>query len=100
MQVAISGFMNMCIYKLVIVFSSYRFLGRQRSGSVKVQAKQIWHFHPVYVSPFSHATMPGKHKGVGLLYHLLSLPVAKKGKFQAPLLILFINQPMGMWDIY
>ena len=36
-----SGFMNMYMYKLVIVLIySSRFLGRQRIGSVKVQAKQ------------------------------------------------------------
>ena len=34
-----SGFMNFYLYKLVILFSSYRFLGQQRTGSGKVQAK-------------------------------------------------------------
>ena len=38
-QVAMSGFMNFYLHKFVIFFSSYRFLGQQRIGSGKVQAK-------------------------------------------------------------
>ena len=44
-----SGFMNMYMYKLVILFFySYRFLGRQCIGSVKVQAKLKWNARGYY----------------------------------------------------
>ena len=47
-----SGFMNMYLYKLVIVFfNSYRFLGRQCIGSVKVQAKLKWNDRGYYTIP-------------------------------------------------
>ena len=51
-QVAISGFMNMYIYKLLIgSFFSYGFLGRQRIGSVKVQAKRKCNARGDYTMP-------------------------------------------------
>ena len=46
------GFTNMYLYKLVIVFCySYRFLGRQCIGSVKVQAKLKWNDRGYYTVP-------------------------------------------------
>ena len=42
----------MYMYKLVIVFYSYRFLGRQCIGSVEVQAKLKWNAR-------GYCTIPG-----------------------------------------
>ena len=41
---------NIYIY-IIIVFSSYRFLGRQRIGSVKVQAKLKCNARGYYTTP-------------------------------------------------
>ena len=47
------GFMNMYMYKLVIgFFYSYRFLGRQCIGSVKVQAKLKWNVRGYCTIPY------------------------------------------------
>ena len=68
------------------------------------------HYMPHYVPFDAHSTpiIPmvsqqhcpfGKNRRADLLYHLSlsSLPVLKKGEFQA---LYHINHPLGIWDIY
>ena len=65
MQVAISGFMNMHIYKLVIFFVSfYGFLGRQHLGSVKVQAKLKCNARGFYTIP--NASVASSFAAIGV----------------------------------